>query len=36
MEETFKLAKPNLRVNGHNYEDFVEGERRLTLGCGEC
>ncbi|RXK36536.1 hypothetical protein M231_06195 [Tremella mesenterica] len=24
QEETFRLARANLRVNGHNYEDFVE------------
>jgi hypothetical protein len=28
-EEAFKLAKPNLRVNGHDYEDYVEGESGL-------
>lgn len=26
----FKLANPNLRVNGHDYEDFVEGQ---SLSC---
>ena len=23
-EEMFRMANPNLRVNGHNYEDFVD------------
>lgn len=25
-EEMFKLSHPNLLVNGHNYEDYVEGQ----------
>jgi hypothetical protein len=24
MEETFSLAVPNLQINGHNYEEYLE------------
>jgi len=30
MEDTFSLAVPNLQVNGHNYEEYLESEYPLT------
>lgn len=29
QEEMFRMSVPNLRVNGHNYEDFVDGQWAL-------
>lgn len=26
MEDAFTITNPNLLVNGHNYEDYLEGE----------
>lgn len=26
MEETFSLAVPNLQINGHNYEEYLESQ----------
>lgn len=34
MEETFSLAVPNLQINGHNYEEYLESTslpRSVTL-----